>query len=102
MPKPDGDTVVKWRKLAEDGYLYAEIARQYPDLRVGPGYEYDQGLNKWAVVGVSIELPVLNPPMQTPSLPPASTNARMFIGAWPMEPTLLAASWMLRKATMSS
>jgi cobalt-zinc-cadmium efflux system outer membrane protein len=45
---------------AAEAALRLEIARQYPDLRVGPGYEYDQGLNKWAVVGVSIELPVLN------------------------------------------
>ena len=29
-------------------------------MRIGPGYEYDQGLNKWAVVGATIELPVLN------------------------------------------
>src|SRR5262249_35072826 len=40
--------------------LQLEIARQFPDLRIGPGYEYDQGLNKWAVVGVSLELPVLD------------------------------------------
>ena len=45
---------------ASQSALQLEIARQYPDLRVGPGYEYDQGLNKWAVVGISIELPVLN------------------------------------------
>jgi outer membrane protein TolC len=45
---------------AAEAALKLEIARQYPDVRIGPGYEYDQGLNKWAVVGVSIELPVLN------------------------------------------
>jgi outer membrane protein TolC len=45
---------------ASQSALQLEIARQYPDLRIGPGYEYDQGLNKWAVIGVSIELPVLN------------------------------------------
>ncbi|HKE12906.1 MAG TPA: TolC family protein, partial [Myxococcota bacterium] len=45
---------------ATQAALQLEIARQYPDLRIGPGYEYDQGLNKWAVVGVSVELPVLN------------------------------------------
>jgi outer membrane protein TolC len=45
---------------AAESALELEIARQYPDLRIGPGYEYDQGLNKWAVVGVSLELPVLN------------------------------------------
>jgi outer membrane protein TolC len=45
---------------ATQSALQLEIARQYPDLRIGPGYEYDQGLNKWAVVGVSVELPVMN------------------------------------------
>jgi cobalt-zinc-cadmium efflux system outer membrane protein len=45
---------------ASQSALQLEIARQYPDLRIGPGYEYDQGLNKWAVVGISVELPVLN------------------------------------------
>jgi len=45
---------------ASQSALQLEIARQYPDLRIGPGYEYDQGLNKWAVIGVSLELPVLN------------------------------------------
>jgi cobalt-zinc-cadmium efflux system outer membrane protein len=45
---------------ASESAIRLEIARQYPDLRIGPGYEYDQGLNKWAVVGVSLELPVLD------------------------------------------
>jgi cobalt-zinc-cadmium efflux system outer membrane protein len=45
---------------ASQSALQLEIARQYPDVRIGPGYEYDQGLNKWATVGVSVELPVLN------------------------------------------
>jgi outer membrane protein TolC len=45
---------------ATQSALQLEIARQYPDVRIGPGYEYDQGLNKWAVIGVSVELPVLN------------------------------------------
>jgi len=45
---------------ATQSALQLEIAKQYPDLRIGPGYEYDQGLNKWAVVGVSVELPVMN------------------------------------------
>ena len=34
MPKPDGKLVVKWRELAEDGYLYAEISRMYPEYSV--------------------------------------------------------------------
>jgi outer membrane protein, heavy metal efflux system len=45
---------------ASESALELEIARQYPDVRIGPGYEYDQGLNKWAVIGISLELPVLN------------------------------------------
>ena len=45
---------------ASESALRLEIARQYPDLRIGPGYEYDQGLNKWAVIGVTLELPVLD------------------------------------------
>ena len=34
MPKPPGALVVKWRDLAEEGYLYAEISRMYPDYSV--------------------------------------------------------------------
>lgn len=43
MPRPDGDLVVKWRKLAEDGYLYAEIARMYPDYSVDQVRHYCLG-----------------------------------------------------------
>ena len=32
MPKPAGTLVVKWRQLAEEGYLYAEIARIHSDF----------------------------------------------------------------------
>ena len=34
MPKPPGALVVKWRDLAEEGYLYAEISRMYPQYSV--------------------------------------------------------------------
>ena len=34
MPKPDANLVVKWRELAEEGYLYAEIARMLGGVRV--------------------------------------------------------------------
>lgn len=44
---------------AAEADLKLEIARQYPDLHLGPGYEFDQGENKWAL-GVSLELPVLH------------------------------------------
>jgi len=39
--------------------LQYEIARQYPDLTIGPGYEFDQDDNKWGL-GISLELPLLN------------------------------------------
>jgi outer membrane protein TolC len=44
---------------ASESALQLEIARQYPDLHLNPGYEFDQGDNKWGV-GLSFELPVLN------------------------------------------
>jgi outer membrane protein TolC len=44
---------------ASQSSLQLEIARQYPDIDIGPGYEYDQGENKWAL-GISLTLPVLN------------------------------------------
>jgi outer membrane protein, heavy metal efflux system len=36
-----------------------EVARQYPDIHLGPGYEFDQGLHKWTL-GVSVDLPIFN------------------------------------------
>jgi len=39
--------------------LHLEIAKQYPDLHWNPGYEYDQGENKWSI-GLTLELPLLN------------------------------------------
>lgn len=39
--------------------LQLEIARQYPDIHLGPGYAWDQGDNKWSL-SFSISLPVLN------------------------------------------
>ncbi len=47
------------RYSASQSRLQLEIAKQYPDIHIGPGYKYDQGQNKWGL-GVSIELPVLN------------------------------------------
>jgi outer membrane protein, heavy metal efflux system len=43
---------------AEDA-LRLEIARQYPDVHLNPGYQFDQGEHKWSL-GLSVELPVLN------------------------------------------
>lgn len=44
---------------AAEAALQLEIAKQYPDLHLSPGYQYDQGENKWSL-GLSVELPVLN------------------------------------------
>jgi outer membrane protein TolC len=44
---------------ATQSALQLEIAKQYPDVHLNPGYEFDQGDNKW-MLGLSIELPVLN------------------------------------------
>lgn len=35
-------------------------ARQYPDAHLNPGYEFDQGDNKW-ILGLSLELPLRTP-----------------------------------------
>ena len=42
-----------------DAALRQEIAKQYPDLHVSPGYAFDQGENKYSL-GLSLTLPVLN------------------------------------------
>jgi cobalt-zinc-cadmium efflux system outer membrane protein len=44
---------------ASQSALQLEIAKQYPDLHLGPGYELDQTDNKWSL-GVTLDLPVLN------------------------------------------
>jgi cobalt-zinc-cadmium efflux system outer membrane protein len=44
---------------ATQNTLQLEIAKQYPDINLGPGYEYDQGDNKWSL-GLSLTLPILN------------------------------------------
>jgi cobalt-zinc-cadmium efflux system outer membrane protein len=44
---------------AAEAALQLEIAKQYPDVHLQPGYEFDQGDSKWSL-GVSVELPVLN------------------------------------------
>lgn len=42
-----------------DAELRLEIAKQYPDVHLNPGYELDQTDNKWSL-GLSVELPILN------------------------------------------
>jgi outer membrane protein TolC len=39
--------------------LQLEIARQYPDLHLGPGYQMDQADNKWTL-GLPLALPLFN------------------------------------------
>jgi outer membrane protein TolC len=44
---------------ASQSALQLEIAKQYPDIHLGPGYEYDQGAHKWGLA-VGADLPVFN------------------------------------------
>lgn len=39
--------------------LRLEIARQYPNLHLGPGYQWDQGASKWSLA-ITAELPLFN------------------------------------------
>jgi len=43
---------------AAEADLRLELAKQVPDLHLGPGYEYDQGLHKWGL-GAWVELPIM-------------------------------------------
>ena len=44
---------------ASQAALQLEIAKQWPDVHLGPGYQWDQGEGKWSL-GLSITLQVLN------------------------------------------
>jgi outer membrane protein TolC len=44
---------------AAEANLRLEVAKQYPDIHLNPGYALDSGVNKWAL-GVGLTLPVLN------------------------------------------
>jgi outer membrane protein, heavy metal efflux system len=44
---------------ASQSALQLEIAKQYPDVHLGPGYQYDQGDHKFSLT-VTAELPLLN------------------------------------------
>jgi cobalt-zinc-cadmium efflux system outer membrane protein len=39
--------------------LELELAKQTPDIHLGPGYQWDQGQNKWSL-GISFEFPVFH------------------------------------------
>lgn len=47
------------RYAASQSALQLEIAQQYPNLQIGPGYQWDQGANKWSL-GISLTLPLFN------------------------------------------
>ena len=44
---------------AAEAALRLEIAKQYPDIHLNPGYQLDANENKWAL-GVGLTLPILN------------------------------------------
>lgn len=44
---------------ASEAALRLEVAKQYPDIHLNPGYDFDQGDHKWGV-GLGLELPILN------------------------------------------
>jgi outer membrane protein TolC len=44
---------------AAEAAVRGEIAKQYPDLHLGPGYSYDQGQNKWTL-GFNVTIPLLD------------------------------------------
>lgn len=44
---------------ASESALALEIAKQYPDIHLQPGYQYDAGDNKWSL-GIVLELPILS------------------------------------------
>jgi cobalt-zinc-cadmium efflux system outer membrane protein len=45
---------------ASQSALQLEVAKQYPDIRLGPGYEYDQGLHKWGLAVGTDFLPIFH------------------------------------------
>ncbi len=47
------------RYEASQAALAIEVAKQYPDLHFGPGYQWDQGADKWSLA-LTLELPVFN------------------------------------------
>jgi cobalt-zinc-cadmium efflux system outer membrane protein len=45
--------------LSAESALRLEIAKQYPDIHLGTGYQWDQAESKWHL-GVTMEVPLLN------------------------------------------
>jgi outer membrane protein, heavy metal efflux system len=44
---------------ASESALRLEIAKQYPDIRIGPNYQLDQTDSKWTI-GIAFDLPIFN------------------------------------------
>ena len=44
---------------ASQSALKAELVARYPDIQLGPGFEWDQGLDKWGI-SASVPLPVFD------------------------------------------
>jgi outer membrane protein, heavy metal efflux system len=44
---------------AAEAALRLEVAKQYPDIHLNPGYQLDAGENKWAL-GIGLTLPILS------------------------------------------
>ena len=44
---------------SEEANLALEVAKQYPDIKVSPGYQWDQGNNKWQL-GLGFDLPLFH------------------------------------------
>ena len=47
------------RYRAAEAALKLQIARQYPDIHLGPGYKFDQGANEFTL-GLTMALPIFN------------------------------------------
>jgi len=56
--RPDVQEALANYAAAQDKLRFA-IAGQYPSLSIGPGYNYDQGQNKY-ILGLSLPLPIFN------------------------------------------
>lgn len=44
---------------AAEAALRLEVAKQYPDIQLGPGYTFEEGHNNY-FLGLSVDLPILN------------------------------------------
>lgn len=58
LSRPDALAALADYEAAQSA-LQLEIAKQYPDFSLGPGYTWDQGQMKWSL-GLSLVLPLLN------------------------------------------